>query len=337
MNSSAYRCVLIGCGWIGAKVAADSLADGVQSHAEAYERCNDTILVGLCDEDDNALIWASARWPSANAYNDVDKLLQHEQPDIVSICTPDDTHYAVCQQVLNTSSVKAIIIEKPIATNLDDAKAFLAEASRKNIAIIVNYSRRFSASHAAIKKQIDEGEIGEIIAVTGAYSKGILHNGSHWFDLARWLVGEITQVEAWESAAQPANDPTCHVRVNFKRGVQGFLLAIDANAFSIFELDLIGTLGRVRITNTGHQIELSRVEKSEYYSGYYALGRPKAEAAGFKNIALQLVENAVQVLRKDSLPLCSGLDGLVALTISETVRRSLSMQKCLNINYQWEL
>ena len=181
------------------------------------------------------------------------------------------------------------------------------------------------------------GEIGDIVAVNGAYTKGILHNGSHWFDLVRWLVGEITAVEAWESLASPAADPTCHVRVSFATGVQGFLIGIDANKFSLFELDLIGTLGRIRIRDSGNQVEYSRVQQSEYYAGYLALGSPKFEKAGFKDVALRLIENTVDVINDNGVILCSGLDGLAALTISETARLSLAEQRPLNIEYQWRL
>ena len=229
--------------------------------------------------------------------------------------------------------IKAIIIEKPLATNVAEASALLAEADSKNIEVVVNYSRRFAESHHRIKKQILEGEIGEIIAINGAYSKGILHNGSHWFDLVRWLVGEIAEVEAWDSCVPPAQDPTCHVRVRFNTGVQGFLVGIDANQFSIFELDIIGTLGRLRIKDSGHQVEYCQVKESAYYKGYFALGMPKFNQAGFKDVALRLIENTVQILNSESISLCSGSDGLIALKISEMVCRSLAEKKRLNINY----
>lgn len=334
MVAKRFRCAVIGCGWIGAKVSADLCVDGVQSHAGAYERCDNTELVGLCDVNSNALTSACDRWPSARGYEELLDMLECERPEIVSICTPDDMHYSVCKKVLSTPGVKAIIVEKPLASSVAEARALLAEADSKNIEVVVNYSRRFAESHQRIKKQILEGEVGELIAVNGAYSKGILHNGSHWFDLVRWLIGEIVEVEAWDSCAPPAQDPTCHVRVRFNTGVQGFLVGIDANQFSIFELDIIGTLGRLRIRDSGHQVEFCQVQESAYYTGYLALGMPKFNQAGFKDGALRLIENTVQILSGEGVSLCSGSDGLIALTISEMACCSLAEKKRLNIDYQ---
>lgn len=334
MTLMPYRCVVIGCGWIGAKVSSDPLVEGVQSHAEAYDTCTATTLVGLCDTRLDARMWACSRWPAAQGYDNVGDLLACEKPDIVSICTPDETHDDVCRQVLAAPGVQAIILEKPIATDTSQAMALLAEAERKNIAVLVNYSRRFSDSHMTIKKRIVRGDIGQIIAVSGVYSKGVLHNGSHWFDLVRWMVGEIVEVEAWDSLAPPGIDPTCHVRVCFETGVQGFLMGVDSHVFSIFELDLIGSLGRFRIRESGHQLEYCCVQKSEHYTDYSTLSRPQFEKAGFENVALRLIENTVQCLRGESVALCSGRDGLAALRISEMVTRSLHERQSFYINFQ---
>lgn len=331
--SAPYRSAVIGCGFIGTKISGDPQGMGVQSHAHAYAACSETALVGLCDPSLTALGLACEQWPFAHGYDDLEQMLSEQQPDIVSVCTPDETHYCICEQLLGAPSVKAIIVEKPIATDLTDARRFLVKAKERNVAVLVNYSRRYAESHALIKKKIDHGVIGEILAIHGAYSKGIIHNGSHWFDLVRWLVGEIATIEAWQTQVTLSNDPTCHVRIGFENGIQGFLMGIDAKHFSIFELDIIGVKGRVQIRESGHAIALSLVQDSPYYPGYRALGKPDLQLSGFKDVALQLVKNATQVLTYKQAPICSGVDGLAALTISLAACQSLQEKCCIKINY----
>lgn len=332
MSSVLYRCAVVGCGWIGAKVSADPLVDGIQSHAGAFEACHTTELVALCDTDLAQLTWAHGRWPRARAYTNLQEMLHTENLDIISVCTPDRAHYSVAQQIINASpTIKALIIEKPLAMDSLEAKTLLLSAEKKNILVMVNYSRRFASSHEIVKQRIMNGEIGEILTVSGNYSKGVLHNGSHWFDLARWLIGEVDTVEAWESRSGNSADPTCHVRMQFTNGAQGFLIGMDANKFSIFELDILGSCGRFRIRDSGHKIEYSQVQKSNYYQGYTALSEPEHCSAGFLDVTLSLIQNTTSVLEGYALPLCSGKDGLAALTIAEAAKLSLLRKKIIKI------
>ncbi len=327
-----YRAAVIGCGWIGARVYADELAEGIQSHAGAYEAAHGTKLVGLCDENQAALDGVAHFWPAARKYTAIQELLAEEKPEIISVCTPDDTHSAVFSLLLDAPSVRLVILEKPMAMNSGDAEAMLNKAKDKGIQLVVNYSRRFSARHTYLKTVLDS-EVGQVMTVVGSYSKGIIHNGSHWFDLVRWLIGEIRSVEAFSGPVASGDDPTCHVRVVFDKGISGFLVGVDATKVSVFELDILGTLGRLRIRDSEQYAEFFSVQSSECYSGYSVFGRPEIISTGFKDVTLQLVNHCVQVLRGKQDILCSGFDGFAALSISEAVCSSLSLGQAINIDY----
>src|SRR5262245_50029064 len=100
-----FRAALIGCGQIGSQFTEDPLAAsmGVSTHAQAYHCCPDTKLVAVCDVKLNKAKDCAARWQVPAAYDDPLQLLLQEQPQIVSICTPDATHYELVRATVMTA------------------------------------------------------------------------------------------------------------------------------------------------------------------------------------------------------------------------------------------
>ena len=321
---------MVGCGWIGSEAASDPLVGGVQSHAGAYIAHGDTELVGLCDSDPARLARAAAAWSSARTYNAVTEMLAAERPEIVSICTPDRTHPAILADILTAETIRAVIIEKPLAMTLDDASHLVAMAERRDVVLLVNYSRRFAASHQRAKDRLDAGAIGLIMAVQGTYTKGILHNGTHWIDLVRWLVGEIAEVQAWPGPTSGA-DPTCHVRFRFVGGQEGFLVGADDHNYTLFELDLIGNAGRVRLVEWGNTIQWYAVGDSQHRSGYRTLVPEADVTEPFRDLVLNVVGDAVLAIRERVAPRCTGRDGSRAVAIAAAIQRSLTEGRAVDV------
>ena len=318
-----YRSAVIGCGLIGSRFAGDAGRIGVATHAGAYAGCGRTRLDALCDADGVALAEAGDRWSVEARYSDPVRLLAERQPEIVSICTPDPTHAPLLRQVLAVPGVRAVFAEKPLALDLAEARAVLALAEDKPL--LVNYARRFATSHQALKARLEAGAIGRMVAVQGIYTKGLLHNGTHWLDLARWLVGEVAAVQAFDALHEGGADPTLDLRLQFASGATGTLTGLSARDYSIFEMDILGTAGRARLSDGGWSVELMTVAPSPRYTGYNTLGAPVAIEGGLRDLALRAVENLTAHLDDPRVPLaCTGRDGLQVLLMAEAARHSLA-------------
>ena len=191
------KAVVIGCGKIGSEFADDPMKDriGIYSHAEAYHECLETELVGVCDTSEKQALAAGRRWGLDHVYYDARQLLENTRPDLVSICTPDSTHASLGRLAMDFSSVKGVLMEKPLSTTLNEGAALVKLAERKGIKLAVNYSRRYSKAFRKLKEKLNQGDIGAIQAVHGYYTKGVIHNGTHWIDILRFLVGEIVEGE----------------------------------------------------------------------------------------------------------------------------------------------
>lgn len=311
------RAAVIGCGKIGSGFADDPLLAGdVYTHAEAYVRSPATELVALCDRDPEVAAQCAARWNVGNSFSDVAELIREAEPEIVSICTPDDTHFSIARELIaDAPSVRALLCEKPLATSLDEGEELVRLARDSGKLIAVAYVRRYADNMRALRDLLAGGSLGAVTAVTGWYTKGVLHNGTHWFDLLRMLAGEVAWIEAAARLGDGGADPTLDVTLGLASGAVATLRAADAKAFSLFEMNLLTTSGRVSITQSGHSIRLFRAASSARYSGYSELNEEPRDFGDQRNVMLKAVDDLADALATGRPPLCTGEDGLAALRI----------------------
>lgn len=328
----AYRAALIGCGNIGSLYAEDPLIKGIYTHAGAYTACSETTLVAVCDVSVDKAKRCADKWNVSAIYTNVSKLLAEQKPEIVSVCTPDHTHAEVLEEVLNAPSVMAILAEKPLALDKNQALNLVHLAKKKEILLAVNYSRRYSEGHRRIKKLIQTGKIGNIQSVSGFYTKGIFHNGTHWLDLARWLIGEIIIVQGFDSRRGSMMDPALNAWLKFESGAEGFLQHLAEDAFSLFEIDIVGTHGRIRITDSGHHVEYYQVAPSLYYSGYKTLHKIDEQEEKANNTLFNAVSNLVSCLKNKEDSFCTGADAVAVLHIASALKKSAQKGEKIIIN-----
>jgi predicted dehydrogenase len=254
------------------------------------------------------------------------------RPDLVSICTPDASHYQVLYQILTASNKpRGVLCEKPLATDPVQARELIDMCKREGVVLTVNYMRRFAVNINALKAYLLEGNLGEIQAVNGWYTKGTLHNGSHWFDLLRFLAGEVVWVRGIDSLKEAGQDPTLDVVMGLENGALATLRAVGAAFYTIFEMEILGTKGRVRLNDSCFNIELSLAASSQRYSGYVELFPKQEDFGNRKNLALHAVEDLVKCVCENARPICSGEDGLKALEIGWAARNSSTMHKKIDL------
>lgn len=318
----AFRAAIVGCGLIGSEFSATDSLPGVWSHAQAYSANPDTELVAVCDANLEKLEKCASRWGVPGKHSDFSTMLRAENPDIVSICTPDATHFELIKLALLHPSVRAVFAEKPLASRLEEAEELVNMAEKKGVLLAVNHTRRYAPGFIRLQKNIASGFIGKIQAVSGLYTKGTLHNGSHWFDLANYLLGPVACVSGFDSLKEQNGDPTLNVRLEFANGAPGSLLACDADAFAVFEMDIIGVLGRARIADSGFTIEIYHLANSPFGAGYKKLALAEKIAGGLGEALPNAVADLVRCLKEGGAPLCSGQDALRALRIGFAAQHS---------------
>ena len=326
-----YRAAIVGCGKIGSDFADDPRIKDIYTHAGAYTACKRTELIAVCDMDPIKAQRCANRWGICDNYSNMEDLLSDKNPEVISICTPDSTHYGLIRTALRHPSVLAVLAEKPLALTIKEAAKLIDLAQKNKKILAVNYSRRYAKNFQDLKKILDTGTIGEIQGVSGYYGKGVFHSGTHWFDLARYLFGEIASIRGFNRLNEGGEDPTLDVHLRFDAGFYAYLHGCSERAFSIFEMDIIGTTGRVSVFNSGHTIRFYDVTDSPYYSNYHTLHERSVREGGMENMLLHAVEDLVDCLDNNQTPRCSGNDGINALKIACTALSSAHQGKMLSM------
>jgi predicted dehydrogenase len=140
----------------------------------------------------------------AKAYTDFNTMLQNENVDAVAVATPDHLHRDPVIAAIQAG--KHVFMEKPIATQIEEAREIASAAASSNVTVMVNYSQRYLTDYAWIKQRIVAGEIGKpVMAISIKYDTIYVPTGmipswssatspiyfmsSHDLDLVHWYLG----------------------------------------------------------------------------------------------------------------------------------------------------
>ncbi len=225
------RLGVIGVGLVGAKHAA--IAAGMPG-------CH---LVGIADPNPAARQLAEAL--SVDFYQDYPDMLAAKQLDGVIIATPTERHVSVgidcAEQGLH------LLVEKPIASDVQAARDLIDCAKRQPIHLLVGHHRRFNPLVEAAREVVRSGKIGRLVAVSVLWTLlkptdyfdvqwrrkpgggPVLINMIHEVDNLRYICGEIQNVYAEVSSAArgfEVEDTAC-ATLRFRSGALGTIVTSD--------------------------------------------------------------------------------------------------------------
>lgn len=324
-----YKAAVIGCGRIGVSFDSDD-GEAVLTHAEAFSLHPEVCLTAVMDIDNEIAEAAGDKW-KCEYYTGLQQMIREQQPDIISICVPDEFHYEYLLQCLDFKP-KAIIAEKPLTLDIKESEEIVEKYKNADIPLFVNYSRRFDGFMQSLKSRIETGDLGRILNTTIKYAKGTLHNGSHAIDIANFLFGSYLSGQLLNFVIDYAeNDPTLSAVLQYSNCPEVFLIACDERAYSIFEIDIIAEVGRIVFEQFGLVCREYDVRKSSVFKGYRNLGLVKEYSTELNESVFNLVDNVVQHLCNGKKMICSGNDALLAQKICSELIESWNRQKRLAV------
>jgi predicted dehydrogenase len=173
------------------------------------------VVTVMSGRDRAALAAAAAACGVPDHVTDWRRLVERDDVDVVDICTPPGTHAEVAQAA--AAAGKAVLCEKPLAVSYAQAAAALAAVTRAGVHNAVGFNYRRLPAVALMHRMIADGAIGEVRLWRASWLSDeftdpatpwdwrfdramggttIADLGSHLIDLARWMVGEISEVSA---------------------------------------------------------------------------------------------------------------------------------------------
>lgn len=167
-------------------------------HARIYHQLAKTKLVAVADPNEKVGREIAKKY-EANYYADYKELLKNEDVNIVSIAAPTKFHKEIALACINAG--KNILIEKPIASTVAEAKLIVQKAKSKGIKFTVGHIERFNPAVVKLKEMIDDGVLGDIVMISTFRmgptpnqikdSSVIVDIGVHDIDIMNWLFGKL--------------------------------------------------------------------------------------------------------------------------------------------------
>ncbi len=340
--NTPLRYALIGCG----RIAPNHIAAYMNNSAELS-------LCAVCDPIPERMEAVLSPLPEeekaqVRRYTDYRAMLEAEKPELCAIATESGKHAAIGLDVIAAGS--SLIIEKPIALSMKDARALVAAAKEKGVKLCACHQNRFNKSIQKIRSAVEENRFGKMLhgaahirwnrgpayyeqakwRGTWAQDGGALMNQCiHNIDLLRWMMGdEVTELMAY-------TDNLCHdfieaedlgmAMVRFANGSYG-LIEGTTNIYphNLEEtLYLFGTEGTVKAGGKSVNI----IEEWEFKDGrgdpaaikqHYGENPPNVYGFGHT----PLYKDVIAAIRENREPYVDGEAGLRALEMVLAIYKS---------------
>jgi predicted dehydrogenase len=248
---------VVGVGTPPGRREPGALGQGYQ-HAWGYRRSDGVTLVACADvADERARRFGTTfGLASERVYADHEALLEDHAPDLVSVCTPPESHERIIEACI-AADVTAVHCEKPLAPTWGACQATAADCAEQDVVLTVNHQRRFVIPIRRAKRLIAEREVGRLERVA-FHARNLFDYGVHLFDLCGYVTDQAPV--AWVDATieyevenrfyglHNENRGLAHWR--YENGVTG-VAATGSEFTAPARMELVGTEGRIQIEPTG--------------------------------------------------------------------------------------
>src|SRR5215212_6231833 len=169
------------------KVAIIGCGKAADMHVEEIRKMTSVAcIVAVCDRELLMAEQLAFRYNIPNYYDDVDQMLFAEEPDVVHIATPPQSHLFLAMKALEAGC--HVYVEKPFTMSHAESIALVEQAMRAKRKLTVGYTYLFDPPALAMRKLIAKGVLGEPVHVesfygynlASAYGTALLSDANHW-------------------------------------------------------------------------------------------------------------------------------------------------------------
>jgi predicted dehydrogenase len=317
-------------------------------HAQALARCAEAELAAVCDLNENRARLVMAQSGARMYYTNYESLLSDDAIDAVCIATPDHLHLEIASAAAKAG--KHMLVEKPLATTVDEAEIILGLARQAKVQLMVNFHHRWHPALWGARESIENGRIGapHLLALRWNHridlpTRGILwssqssvgwYAGSHAVDAARWLAhDEVIRVYAasgtkvLDSLQVPTPDFFTAI-LEFSQGAVAtvemcWTLPHTAPSLTDIRGQVIGTDGVIYFDESHHRM-LERYEKVTACQPTTCPDVTEAPSVFSHPVghALESVRAFATALARDEPPPVPAEDGVAAARIVAAIHQS---------------
>lgn len=251
---------VLGTGWVSGE------------HIKAFRQNPHTEVVALLSRDRSRAEEKAREFNlgQCRSYTDLDEMLKSDEIDIISVCTPHHLHAP--QAAAAAEAGKHVVVEKPIALNVDELRRLHRMVDKSRVKSIVSFVLRWNPLFQNIKAMLADQIIGRVFysevdclhSVDSSYTgyhwirqkdggSSLLSVGCHAVDALRWFV-EAEAVEVMSCANYSKDNPLGYEYepnsvslIKFADGTMGKIASsMEAVMPYTFNILLLGDRGTIR-------------------------------------------------------------------------------------------
>ena len=187
MADKQLNVAVVGCGIFG------------ELHVATYAAFERSNLVAICDINEQRARELGEKF-GCKWCTDVQEIAADDSIEAVSVATPDFAHREVAAALARAG--KHLLIEKPLATSVEDAEAIVGAVQAAGVLAMVDFHNRWNPALRAFKEPLERGEIGKLRTMLGRLSDRI-EVATDWFTWSgktgpEWFLGShLTDVACW--------------------------------------------------------------------------------------------------------------------------------------------
>ncbi len=314
-------------------------------HARIYAEMEHAELVGIADIDRAKARKVAEAHGVGQAFQEYQELLKVEGLDAVHVATPDFAHKDPVVDSLKAG--KHVLVEKPLATSVEDARQIVELSRDTGRHVMVNYTHRWAAPYAMTKNIIADGQLGDPVMVYAkkddtlwastemmswtARTSSASYLSTHDIDLVLWWLGTTVEhvyalgVKNVLAARGIDTEDAIQALVRFRNGAIGtfescWVLPKTMPVTTDSYIELIGSKGTIHIDRLHEGLKVATEKRYTYPK--LSLG---CEIDGKQQGGVQMcLARFIDALRKGEKPQPDVEHGLEIVKTSVAIQRSIA-------------
>jgi predicted dehydrogenase len=319
------------------------------------EESSSLSLKAICDNDVEAMAPFSEEFEVDRRFSNFEELLKDPAIDAVLILLPHSLHVNTCLRAFERG--KHVLIEKPIARNIEEADRIIEAAEKAGLTLMVGHNQRFMPIYRKVKNLIAENALGELFCIHIDHHQNFRREKGHWWrskeavgggsvigsgihrlDLLLWYLGDVEEVFAYavDDPRRLEAEVVCAAVLRFKGGAigeffcnWGVFQAPRSRTYWGEGLSVFGKRGTLYLED-GETLILTHPDQPEREIQRKTPGTDPVEVKA-EPVVPSMWEHFAECIRSRKQPLTSGEQGRRALELVEAIYRSVDSGKPIRL------
>ncbi len=341
----------MGIGW--AFIGTGNYPDSRVAPAAAL--AEDTEIIAAYSRDQQRADAFASKHGALAAYTSIEALLSDSRVDVVFTASPNHLHATHTR--LAAKAAKHILVEKPMATTLDDCVDMIKACRANGVKLGVGFQLRFHPGHVEASRLVREGALGEVSLVQGLLGSGVrgeverelrtglrewwetpdlvgnsrtmIGSGVHCVDGLEFILGQTVVEVAAITDGQTVDAPLenlASLSLRFSGGAIGTMVCGNRMPDALNDVTVYGSDGRVLLKDSSRPAFGGSLEVTSETVNTTVSYEPDPLA-----LAKWQIEGFNQAISLDEEPRASGLDGLHSVQITEAMIESARTRRTVKV------